>query len=142
MGRIILLLILLTPFIEIAGFIWVGGMIGIFPTFAAIILTMLLGAAIIRWQGMGLVLDSRAMMARGEIPAKNFASSMMLAIAGLLLLIPGFFTDAIGFALLLPPVRSALFWLLSRNLVVVSTYRPAEPAGAHKSIDLDRDAYR
>jgi UPF0716 protein FxsA len=142
MGRIVLLLILLTPFMEIAGFIWIGGMIGILPTLAAIVLTAVLGVFIIRWQGMGLVLDSRAMMARGEIPAKNFAHSMMLAMAGLLLLIPGFFTDAIGFLLLVPPVRSALYALLSRNMVVVSAYRPANPGPGTKSIDLDPDAYR
>lgn len=142
MGRAILLLILLFPFIEIAGFIWIGGMIGILPTLAAIILCAALGIMIIRWQGMGLVLDSRAMMARGEIPARNFADAMFLSLAGILLLIPGFFSDALGFLLLIPPVRGAIYGLLSRNFVVVSNYRPANPGPATKSIDLDPDSYR
>src|SRR5690554_3905658 len=114
MGRLIVVFLLLLPFLEIAGFIWVGGQIGILATLAAIVVTAVIGVLIIRWQGMGLVLDSRAMMARGEIPAKAFAEAMMLAIAGLLLLIPGFLTDAMGLLLLIPPVRAALFALLSR----------------------------
>ncbi len=142
MGRLILALILLVPFLEIAGFIWVGGAIGVFPTLAATVLTAIAGLFVIRWQGMGLIVDSRAMMARGEVPAKNFAEAMMLAVAGLFLLVPGFFTDAIGFVLLVAPVRSALYGLLSRNMVVVSTYRPSNPGPGMKSIDLDPDSYR
>lgn len=142
MGRAIFLLILVFPFIEIAGFIWVGGKIGILPTLAAIIVSAVLGLLIIRWQGMGLVYDSRAMIARGEIPARNFADAMLLALAGILLLIPGFVSDAIGFLLLIPPVRGAIYAYLSRNMVVVSTYRPANPGPGTKSIDLDRDSYR
>lgn len=142
MGRFIIVFILLLPFIEIAGFIWVGGQIGVLATLAAIIVTALAGVLIIRWQGMGLVLDSRAMMARGEIPAKAFAEAMMLAVAGLLLLVPGFVTDAMGLLLLIPPVRAALYALLSRNMVVVSTYRPTQPGPGTRSIDLDPDSYR
>ncbi|WP_332713420.1 FxsA family protein [Pelagibacterium mangrovi] len=142
MARFIALALLALPFIEIAGFIWVGGQIGILPTLAAIILTAVAGVLIIRWQGLGMVLDSRAMMARGEVPARQFAEMMMIALAGLLLVIPGFATDLIGFALLIPPVRGWLYHLMSRNMVVVSTYRPSQPGPAYKSIDLDSDDYR
>jgi UPF0716 protein FxsA len=142
MGRIILVLVLLIPIIEIAGFIWIGGVIGILPTLGAILLTAFVGLLIIRWQGMGLVLDSRVMMARGEIPARNFAHGMMLAIAGFFLVVPGFVTDAIGFLLLIPPLRDALYGVLSRNMVVVSTYQPARPGPGTKAIDLDPDSYR
>jgi UPF0716 protein FxsA len=127
-ARFIALALLALPFIEIAGFIWVGGQIGILPTLAAIILTAVAGVLIIRWQGLGMVLDSRAMMARGEVPARQFAEMMMIALAGLLLLIP--------------PVRGWLYHLMSRNMVVVSTYRPSQPGPAYKSIDLDSDDYR
>lgn len=142
MGRLVIIAIVLLPFMEIAGFIWVGGQIGILATLLAIILTAVLGVLIIRWQGLGLMLDSRAMMARGEIPTRNFAEAMMLAFAGLLLLIPGFVTDVIGLLLLIPPVRSALYALLSRNMVVVQTYDPGQPTGGNRSIDLDPDSYR
>lgn len=142
MGRLIVVFLALLPFLEIAGFIWVGGQIGILATLAAIVVTAVIGIGIIRWQGMGLVLDSRAMMARGEIPAKAFAEAMMLAVAGLLLFIPGFVTDAIGVLLLIPPVRAALYAFLSRNMVVVSTYRPTQPGPGIRAIDLDPDSYR
>lgn len=142
MARFVLLFILAAPFLEIATFIWVGGEIGILPTLAAIVLTAVAGLVILRWQGMGLIADSRAMMARGEIPARQFAEAMMLAFAGVLLLIPGFLTDAAGFALLIPPVRAALYGLLSRNMVVVSTYRPSRDPGGPKAIDLDPEDYR
>lgn len=142
MGRLIVVFLVLLPFLEIAGFIWVGGQIGILATLAAIVLTAIAGMLIIRWQGVGLILDSRAMMARGEVPAKAFAEAMMLALAGLLLVIPGFVTDAVGLLLLIPPVRSALYGLLSRNMVVVSSYRPSQPGPGIKSIDLDPDSWR
>ena len=142
MGRLIVIFLVLLPFLEIAGFIWVGGQIGILATLAAIVLTAIAGMLIIRWQGVGLILDSRAMMARGEVPAKVFAEAMMLALAGLLLVIPGFVTDAVGLLLLIPPVRSALYGLLSRNMVVVSSYRPSQPGPGIKSIDLDPDSWR
>lgn len=142
MARFILVAFLLLPFIEIAGFIWVGGQIGILATLAAIVLSAFVGIAIVRWQGLGMVLDSRAMMARGEVPARQFADMMMIGIAGMLLVIPGFVTDAMGFMLLIPPVRGWLYHLMSRNMVVVSTYRPSQPSPAYKSIDLDDDDYR
>ena len=142
MARFILLALFLLPFFEIAGFIWVGGQIGIIATLAAIVLTAVLGVAIVRRQGLGIVLDSRAMMERGEVPARQFADMMMIGIAGVLLVIPGFLTDIFGFALLIPPVRDWLYRLLSRNMVVVSTYRPTQPGPAYKSIDLDEGDYR
>tara|TARA_R100000365_G_scaffold370_1_gene1219 strand:+ start:5253 stop:5732 length:480 start_codon:yes stop_codon:yes gene_type:complete len=141
-GRFILLGFLLLPFLEIAGFIWVGGQIGILSTLGAIVLTAVAGIFIVRWQGLGMVMDSRAMMARGEMPQRQFAEMMMIAAAGLFLLIPGFITDAVGFALLIPPVRHWLYGLMSRNMVVVTTYRPSQPGPAYKSIELDDDDYR
>lgn len=142
MGRIILLAFLLWPFAEIAAFIWVGAQIGILATLALIILTAVAGIAIVRWQGVGMVMDTRAMMARGEMPQKQFAEMMMIAIAGLLLIIPGFISDLFGLALLVPPVRSWLFAALSRNMVIVTDYRPADPGPASRAIDLDPDSYR
>lgn len=145
MGRLILVAVLLAPFIEIAVFIWVGGHIGIFSTLAATIATALIGLILLRWQGLGLLMDSRAMMARGEVPAKQFAEAMMLAFAGLCLILPGFVGDAIGFILLIPPVRSLIFKHMSRSMVVVTNYEPRyqrAPETSPRAIDLDPDEYR
>lgn len=145
MGRLILVAVLLAPFIEIAVFIWVGGHIGIFATLAATVGTALIGLILLRWQGFGLLVDSRAMMARGEVPAKQFAEAMMLAFAGLCLILPGFVGDAIGLILLIPPVRSLIFAQMSRNMVVVTNYEPGyrgTPGTRPRAIDLDPDEYR
>jgi UPF0716 protein FxsA len=141
-GRFILIAVLLLPIMEIAGFIWVGGQIGIFGTLAAIIVTAIAGIALVRWQGLGMIMDTRALMARGEMPQKQFAEMMMIAVAGFFLLVPGFITDVIGFLLLIPPVRSWLYAAMSRNMVIVTNYHPSNRGPAQRSIDLDPDSYR
>lgn len=142
LGRLILVLFLLLPFLEIATFIWIGGQIGILATLASIIIAAGLGIVIIRWQGIGLLMDSRQMLQRGEIPTRQFFDGMLLAFAGLLFILPGFLSDLVGFLLLLPPVRGLIFNALSKNMVVVTTYRPTDSSGAPKSIDLDPNDYR
>ncbi|SDG22633.1 UPF0716 protein FxsA [Pelagibacterium luteolum] len=142
MGRMIVLAVLALPFLEIATFIWVGGQIGILGTLAAIILTAFAGIAIVRWQGLGMIMDTRAMMARGEMPQKQFAEMMMIAVAGFLLIVPGFLTDVLGLLLLIPPVRSWIYQAMSRNMVIVTNYRPSQPGPAQRAIDLDSDSYR
>lgn len=146
MGRFVVLALLALPFVEIAGFIWIGGMIGIFPTLALIVLGGIAGIAILRWQGTGLLRDSQAMMARGEVPARQFAEMAMVAVAGVLLLVPGFVTDIVAIVLFVPPVRRALYGLLSRNMVVSTHYSYTRPGGGPQTgprqIDLDSDDYR
>lgn len=142
MGRMIVLAVLALPFLEIAAFIWVGGQIGILATLAAIVLTAFAGIALVRWQGLGMIMDTRAMMARGEMPQKQFAEMMMIAVAGFLLMVPGFLTDIVGLLLLVPPVRTWIYGALSRNMVIVTNYRPSQPGPAQRSIDLDPDSYR
>lgn len=141
MGRIILLSLVALPFIEIAVFIWIGGMIGILPTLAAIVATAVLGVALVRRQGLGLLIDSRTLMARNQMPARQLFEGMLVALGGFLLIVPGFVTDLLGLALLIPPVRAALFALLSRHMVVVTSYRGPGGEGP-RAIDLDPDSYR
>lgn len=142
MGRIVIIAILLLPFLEIAAFIWVGGQIGILATLAAIVASAVIGIAILRRQGLGMVMDSRTLLARGQVPQQEFAEMMMLAVAGFLLLVPGFITDVAGFALLVPPVRHLIYQRISRNMVIVTDYRPSQPGPHRPSIDLDPDSYR
>lgn len=147
MGWIILLAVLAIPFAEIAVFIMVGSQIGVLATLAAVIAAGLIGFQILRWQGLSVLTESRAMMARGEIPARQIADTMMLALAGFLLMLPGFLSDIVGFALLVPHVRQGLYWLLSRNMVVVTSYggaggNPGRPGGAPPTIELGPDNYR
>lgn len=96
------------PIIEIALFIQVGGAIGLWPTLALVILAAIAGVMIIRGQGFQTLRRVEASMADGRDPAGPIAHGVLIFAAGVLLLIPGFLTDAFGLALLLPPVRKLL----------------------------------
>ncbi|MEM7546765.1 MAG: FxsA family protein [Pseudomonadota bacterium] len=113
------------PVIEIALFIELGGAIGLWPTIGLIILTAILGAGLLRLQGFAAMSRLQTSLAEGGDPRGPMAHGVMILIAGLLMLTPGFFTDAIGFALLIPPVRVALIaWLgprLAARVVTVGT---------------------
>ncbi len=109
------LLFVAVPIIEIALFIQVGGAIGLWPTLAIVVLTAIAGTTLMRAQGLMTLNRLQTSMAEGRNPADPMAQGAMILVAGVLLLTPGFFTDAVGFALLLPPVRIALIrWASSR----------------------------
>ena len=97
------------PLIEIALFIQVGGAIGLWPTLGIVVLTAVLGTWLVRTQGAMAMGQLRSSFSRLDDPTEPLAHGAMILIAGALLLTPGFFTDAVGFALLMPPVRQAAF---------------------------------
>ena len=122
----LLLLFLLVPLIEIYLLIKIGGVIGAFPTVVLVVLTAVIGAALARHQGLATLQRLQATMARGEAPAIEMFEGVLLLVGALLLLTPGFMTDLLGFACLIPPTRRALaFWLLKRATVVT----PGGPSG-------------
>ena len=103
------------PIAEIAMFIEVGGLIGMVPTLAAIVATAVVGTAIMRRQGIAVLGEAQRAMDGGRLPIDSVIHGLFLLIAGILLLTPGFLTDAAGFALLVPSVRLAIArWLLER----------------------------
>ncbi|MEM6439006.1 MAG: FxsA family protein [Pseudomonadota bacterium] len=101
-------LLVAVPIIEIALFIEVGDWLGLWPTLAIVIATAVAGAALLRSQGRGVLADLQGRLQDGGDPTGPIAHGAMILFAGALLLTPGFFTDAVGFALLVPPVRAAL----------------------------------
>ena len=105
----LLLAFVAIPMIEIALFIQVGGFIGLGPTLAIVLLTAFLGAWLVRAQGSMAISNLRGSFSRLEDPTEPLAHGAMILISGALLLTPGFFTDGVGFALLMPPVRSMIF---------------------------------
>ena len=116
---VFLLLFLLVPLVEIYFLIVVGGWIGALPTVALVVLTAVIGAALARHQGLATLRRLQANMERGEAPALELVEGALLLIGALLLLTPGFFTDAVGFACLLPPTRHALaLWALQHMTVM------------------------
>src|SRR6056297_2968952 len=114
----LLLAFIAVPLIEIALFIQVGGAIGLWPTLAIVILTALLGTWLLRMQGAAALADLRRSFSEVEDPSEPLAHGAMILFAGALLLTPGFFTDAVGFALLAPPIRSSLIAYMRKHIKV------------------------
>lgn len=123
-------LFLAIPVIEIGLFIQVGNAIGLWPTLFIVILTAVLGTWMIRAQGAHAINQLRTSLNDMRDPTEPLAHGAMILISGALLLTPGFFTDAVGFALLLPPVRSALFSYL-RSRVKVQGFSVGGGATTH-----------
>lgn len=109
---------LAVPLIEIALFIQVGGLIGLWWTLAIVVLTAILGTVLVRAQGALAIGDLRNALSRQSDPTETLAHGAMIILAGALLLTPGFFTDAVGFALLTPPFRKAAFNYLRTRIKV------------------------
>jgi len=97
-----------TPVVEIALFVVVGGRIGLGPTLLVVVVTAILGASLVSRQSRAEWSRVRAEFAAGSFPGRPLAHSAMILVAGTLLITPGFLTDAIGFALLIPGVREAV----------------------------------
>jgi UPF0716 protein FxsA len=109
LGLILLGALIGIPLIEIALFIKIGGWIGLGPTLALIVLTAVVGVGILRRQGLNVLLRAQRQLTEGVLPVVEVFEGLCLVIAGALLLTPGFFTDALGALLLLPPVRWTLY---------------------------------
>lgn len=116
MPILILLAFILVPIAEIAVFIKAGEMIGLGWTLAVIILTAMIGTALLRQQGLKVLSQTQEKLNRGEMPVGELFTGLCLLVAGALLLTPGFITDAIGFALFLPPLRTILGYFVLRRL--------------------------
>lgn len=109
---------LLVPIIEIALFIQVGGLIGLWPTLAIVVLTAVLGTTMVRTQGRMAMGQLQRAFADLDDPTEPLANGAMILLSGVLLLTPGFFTDAVGFALLIPGIRAAVFGFLKSRVSI------------------------
>lgn len=118
--RYLFLLFITIPILEMWLLIEVGSQIGALSTVALVFLTAALGLALLRQQGTDTLLKLNQKVAQGQLPATEILSGVMLAVGGALLLTPGFITDAIGFACLLPPTRKLLVAGLVRKGVLMA----------------------
>lgn len=117
MALILLALVFIgLPLLEIAVFIEVGGAIGVWPTIAATVATALAGSLLLRAQGLAALNRARVQMDQGQLPAREMFEGVCLVLAGALLLVPGFVTDALGLLLFLPPFRELLRFLIARHV--------------------------
>lgn len=107
MGKLFLLLVGLVV-LELTVMIEVGSVIGALPTVGLLILTAVLGSSLVRSEGIKTLFNAQQKMQQGEMPGREVIGGMMLALAGLLLIIPGFVTDFFGILLLQPWLRNKL----------------------------------
>lgn len=110
------LLFVTVPIVELFLFLVIGQKIGVFPTFAIILFTGVLGAALARSQGLRTLTKYREAMEQGRLPHEAVLDGLMILVAGALLLTPGFLTDTIGFLLLAPGVRKVVRARLEHSL--------------------------
>ena len=118
---ILFVIFIIVPIVEISIFMKAGDLIGIGPTLMMIILTAVIGVSLLRQQGLSTLYKAQQRMNHGEIPAMEMIEGIMLAVAGALLITPGFFTDIIGFLLLIPTFRLILFSKVLQNKVQMFT---------------------
>jgi len=118
MFPLIVVLFLAVPILEIYLLIQVGHVIGAGWTILLVVLTAVIGAWLLRIQGLSTLLRAQQKLRDNQLPASEILEGMALVVAGALLLTPGFFTDAIGFLLLFPPTRIALANLAASRIVV------------------------
>ena len=134
---------LVVPILEIAAFIRIGGWIGVVPTLLACVVTAVIGAFLVRIQGFGVLRNAQAAMARSEIPVDEIAHGVLILVAGALLMTPGYVTDAIGFLLLVPPLRlkiahGVMAWAKDRAFIRVT--RPGVREDADGAVIIEGEA--
>ncbi|KEJ90640.1 FxsA family protein [Sulfitobacter donghicola] len=120
----LLIAFIAVPVIEIALFIQVGGFIGLWPTLLIVILTAIAGTYLVRSQGLRALGQLQSSFGELRDPTEPLVHGAMILFSGALLLTPGFFTDAVGFALLIPGVRTAVFQAI-RARVNIQTFGAA-----------------
>jgi len=112
------------PIFELYLLIELGSVIGALPTIGLTIFTAILGGALVRIQGLAVLLRVREALAKDEVPAIELIEGAVLLVTGVLLLLPGLATDLLGFLLLFGPLRRALI------IGVLQRYGRLRPAGS------------
>ncbi len=136
-------ILIAVPLIEIFLFIEIGGQIGTWPTIGIVVLTAVVGSVLLRQQGLGVLRNAQSRLTSGEDPGRLLADGVLILFAGALLLTPGFFTDAVGFALLVPPVRGLLWDRFAARVRILTptghpTHSPRSAGGS--TIDGEYEA--
>lgn len=137
----LLFIFLMIPLIEIALFVTVGGAIGLLGTLGIVIVTALFGSTLLRSQGLAILFQLKtAVITRGDV-AQPILHGVLIFAAGLLMLTPGFFTDAVGLALLIPNVRQALIQWGIHAIATKIVVQPWFPQGASNDNTIDGVAH-
>jgi UPF0716 protein FxsA len=138
MAMVLILVFVVVPLVELAVFVQVAQWIGVVNTTLLLLLVSVVGIFVVRHQGIGVYRRVREQMRAGVVPAADLVNGLLVLIAGLLLIIPGFVTDAIGLLLLLPPVRAGVRSVLRRRYYVRAANRVVKVVNTRSSVSRDR----
>ena len=130
-----LILIILIPIIEIYLFIKIGSQIGAFNTISLIFITAILGVWYARYEGFNTLKSGLSQLIKNELPLYEIISGAALAVAAILLIIPGFATDLLGLIMIFPPARKLLFGKITKNYSKRKNYDDKIIEGESEDLD-------
>lgn len=110
----VVLLFIVVPILELYVIIQVGGLIGVWPTLALLLLDAILGSMLLKHQGRGAWRRFNEALGQGRFPGTEVVDGVLIVIGGTLLVTPGFLTDIVGLVFLIPPTRALMRALLKR----------------------------
>ena len=110
----LILLFVITPLVELAILVYLGTLVGVLYTILIVVITGLIGALLVRSQGLATLSRIRSDIEHGILPADEIFKGVLILIGGLLLLTPGLVTDLAGFAMLIPQTRNVVAKRLRR----------------------------
>ena len=135
----VLLLIILIPILEIYLFIKIGGQIGAFTTISLIFVTAIIGVYYARYEGLNTLRSGFSQLVKNEMPAYEIISGAAIAFAAILLIIPGFATDLLGFLLIFPVTRKLIFGKISKKFEKKNNEKSNFIDGEYEDIDDNDD---
>lgn len=127
MAFLLFIIFIIIPVVEITVLIEVGEQLGAFPTVALVILTAAVGASLVRSQGLQTLMSAQKKMQQGQQPGQEVIEGVMLAIAGIMLVTPGFVTDFLGLVLLLPISRQFFASKLLERIIIKNMAQQGQP---------------
>jgi len=116
MFRLLFILFIIIPIIEISVLMQVGEFLGLWPTIGIVIMSAWIGAKYVRQQGLATLQSVQEKMAQGEMPSSEIVTGLMLLVAGVLLVTPGFVTDIFGLSLLVPSFRQVIVASVQKHI--------------------------
>ena len=135
----ILLTLILIPIIEIYLLIKIGSQIGAITTISMIFLTAIFGVYYARYEGLNTLKSGFLQLSKHKKPTYEMLSGAAIAFAALLLIIPGFATDTVGFILIFPPTRKLIFGMLSKKFSYKNKNKSNYIDGEFEDIEDDND---
>ena len=138
----VLLTIILVPIIEIYLFIKIGAQIGAFNTISLIFVTAIVGIIYARYEGLNTLKSGFSQLIKNELPAYEIISGATIALAAMMLIIPGFATDTLGFLLLFPLTRKLILGRFLKNFKKETNVKKTYIEGEFEDIDIDDDKNR